>query len=616
MSTPPRADHLPLAPDGTATQEEWEGAVAAVLRKSGRLTGDDPDSAAWGALTRTTLDGIPVLPLGTPETAAELPDPGLPGQAPFTRGATATRPFGAWDIRARFEDPDAELTAQHVTEDLENGVNSLWLVLGEAGIALEHLDTVLEPVLLDLAPVVLEAPEEPVRAASEFVRHLVHRGVQPAPGTNLGANPIGHRDKRPMAKEVVRDVADLAVREGLRAIMVDGTAVHDRGGSDVQELAYTIAAGAEYLRLLAQAGHEPDVAAGLIEFRYAATAEQFPTIAKLRAARRLWARVLELSHVTPELRGQSQHAVTSRPMMTRYDPYTNMLRTTVAAFSAGVGGASAITVLPFDEPLGLPESFSRRIARNTSSLLSAESHIAEVTDPAGGAHAVERLTEDLAQAAWELFGRVEEDGGLIHDLKDGSWDRAIAEVVHRRREQVARRTRPITGLSEFPQVAETLPQRRAYPVPRQLVRHGADFEALRDQPVPTPVFVATMGTVAQHTARATFLTNLLTAGGITARTVGATTGVEDVLAAYQGESVVALAGTDREYAEWGPDLVVALRGAGAEHVVLAGRPVEGLAVDDHAAMGLDALAFLHRTRERLGVSTPHDGAPTTTEVDR
>ncbi|USQ77266.1 methylmalonyl-CoA mutase subunit beta [Ornithinimicrobium cryptoxanthini] len=616
MSTP-SADQLPLAPDGAPPQEDWEGAVAAVLRRSGRLTSDDPDSAAWGALTTTTLDGIPVLPLGTPDTAAELPDAGLPGQVPFTRGTTATRPFGSWDIRARFEDPDAELTAQHVTEDLENGVNSLWLVLGDAGIAIEDLDTVLEPVLLDLAPVVLDAPQRPVLAASEFVRHMVRRGVQPAAGTNLGANPIGHRDKRPMAKEVVRDVADLAVREGLKAVMVDGTAVHDRGGSDVQELAYTIAAGAEYLRLLAQAGHDPATAARLIEFRYAATAEQFPTIAKFRAARRLWARVLELSHVDPARQGQSQHAVTSRPMMTRYDPYTNMLRTTVAAFSAGVGGAGAVTVLPFDEPLGLPESFSRRIARNTSSLLAAEAHIAEVTDPAGGSHAVERLTEDLAVAAWELFGRVEEDGGLIHDLRDGSWDRAIAEVVQRRRDQVARRTRPITGLTEFPQVAETLPHRRAYAVPRQVVRHGADFENLRDQPAPHPLFVATMGTVAQHTARATFLTNLLAAGGITAHAVGSSTGVEDVLAAYHGEKVVALAGTDQAYAEWGPDLVTALRGAGAQHVLLAGKPVEGLEVDDNAAMGLDALAFLHRTRERLGVTAdPDASARPTTESAR
>lgn len=604
MSTPPRADQLPLAPDGGPSQQEWEAAVAAVLRKSGQLAETDPDSASWAALTTTTLDGIPVLPLGTPQTAAELPDPGLPGQAPFTRGAAATRPFGAWDIRARFEDPDAELTAQHITDDLENGVTSLWLVLGEGGIAIEDLDTVLEPVLLDLAPVVLDAPEQPVHAASEFVRHLVHRGLKAAPGTNLGANPIGHRDKRPMSKEVVRDVADLAVREGLKAIMVDGTAVHDRGGSDVQELAYTIAAGAEYLRLLAAAGHDIDTAAGLIEFRYAATAEQFPTIAKFRAARRLWARVLEISKAPVAGRGQAQHAVTSRPMMTRYDAYTNMLRTTVAAFSAAVGGASAITVLPFDEPLGLPETFSRRIARNTSSLLAAESHVGAVIDPAGGAPALERLTDDMATAAWELFRGVEERGGLIHDLREGTWEEAIGQVVARRREQVARRARPITGLSEFPQTAEALPQRRPYAVPRQVVRNGADFEALRDQPVPTALFVATMGTVAQHTARASFLTNLLAAGGITARTVGATTGVEEVLAAYRGESVVALAGADRAYAQWGPELVAALRAAGAKHVILAGKPVEGVAVDDHAALGLDALAFLHRTREQLGVSTP------------
>src|SRR5699024_8462060 len=247
-------------------------------------------------------------------------------------------------------------------------------------------------------------------------------------------------------------------------------------------------------------------------------------------------------------------------------------------FSAGVGGAASVTVLPFDEPLGLPELFSRRIARNTSTLLAAESHIAEVTDPAGGSHAVERLTEDLAVAAWDRFTQVEADGGLLADLTNGSWDADIARVVARRREQVARRERPITGLSEYPQVAETLPQRRPYAVPRDVVRTGADFEALRDQPAPTPVFLATMGSIAQHTGRASFLSNLLTAGGITVRTAGATADVAEVLAAYRHEPVVALAGTQAAYADWGPPLVAALREAGARHIILAGTPVEGLTV--------------------------------------
>ena len=193
--------------------------------------------------------------------------------------------------------------------------------------------------------------------------------------------------------------------------------MHDAGASDVQELAYSLAAGAAYLRLLVDAGLTVDEAAGQIDFRYAATDEQFITIAKLRAARRLWNRVAELSGVTTDARGQRQHAVTSRPMMSAYDPYVNMIRTTIAAFAAGVGGAEAVTVLPFDEPLGLPEAFSRRIARNTSSLLISESHVAIVTDPAGGSHSVEKLTDDLARSAWAMFGELDATGHRRDDRR-------------------------------------------------------------------------------------------------------------------------------------------------------------------------------------------------------
>ena len=189
--------------------------------------------------------------------------------------------------------------------------------------------------------------------------------------------------------------------------MVDGTAVHDLGGSDVQELGYVLALGAHYLRELDAAGIPVDEAATLVEFRLAATDEQFETISKLRAVRRLWARMLELSGASSDNRQMVLHAVTSRPMMTKYDPWVNMLRTCVAAFAAGVGGADAVTVLPFDARLGLPDAFSRRIARNTSSLLVEESHVAKVADPAGGAFAVEKLTDDLAVAGWEELGRIE-----------------------------------------------------------------------------------------------------------------------------------------------------------------------------------------------------------------
>ncbi len=238
----------------------------------------------------------------------------------------------------------------------------------------------------------------------------------------------------------------------------------------------------------------------------------------------------------------------------------------------------------------MPDAFGRRIARNTSSLLISESHVARVTDPAGGAYAIEKLTDDLARAAWEVFGRLEDGESL---------DAMIERTVERRDREVATRKRPLTGLSEFPSLGEALPERRPDPTASEVRRYGAAFEALRDEPADSPVFLATMGTVAAHTARATFATNLFAAGGVRVEAAGATEGVDDVLAAYDGtRRSCASRAADPTYAEWGADLVAALREAGARHVILAGQPGD-LEVDDSCAVGVDALDFLRRTREQL-----------------
>jgi len=592
-------EHLSLLAGGQEhTVADWEREAAAVLRKSGRLGADEPDAKVWDKLTRTTLDGIAVTPLGTP---GEVADDGLPGQAPYTRGTRATRGDLGWDIRPVFSDPSVETTVADILTDLDNGGTSVWLTLGTGGLAVGDLGKVLDRVLLDIAPVTLES-DDPVAAAEAFVALLQGKAVTAAPGTNLGADPIGDtlRGGTPDVAAVVTAVAEIARSNNVLALAVDGTAAHDLGASDAQELGYSLAVGAAYLRVLTAAGLSVDEAASLLEFRYAATDEQFPTIAKFRAARRLWARVAELSGVAEAKRGQLQHAVTSRPMMTRYDPWVNMLRTTVAAFAAGVGGATAVTVLPFDAALGLPDAFARRIARNTSSLLMSESHVARVTDPAGGSYAVEQLTDDLAKAAWAELGRIEEAGGILAAIEDGSLQTRVDDVVARRSAEIARRKRPITGVSEFPNLHEELPVRKPYPAGARVVRrYAADFEAMRDDALAKRVFLATMGSIAAHTARATFAHNLLAAGGVDTVSAGATESVADVVAAYETQPVVCLCGTDKAYAEWGADVIAALREAGASYVILAGKPGEGITVDDSAAIGIDALAFLARVREEL-----------------
>lgn len=561
---------------------EWEGAAAAVLRRMGRLGPDSGEAGVWDVLATTTLDGVVVTPLGVPEDLDCAPAAVAP-----TRG-------GPWDIRARIAGAPAGVLNPHALADLDGGATSLWV----APESVADLAGILDGVLLDLAPVVLDAPGFPLAAARALL-DLAGDLELPA-GTNLGADPIGDAVRsggHPVAAAEFDAVVRLAHERGIRGVVVDATVVVDLGGSDAQELGYSLAVGTAYLRHLSEIGLDVEAAAALIEFRYAATDEQFETIAKLRAARRGWARVVEASGGEAGARSQRQHAVTSRPMLSKYDPYVNMLRTTVAAFAAGVGGADAVTVLPFDSPLGLPDAFGRRIARNVSHLLIEEAHVAEVADPAAGGYAIERLTEDLARAGWAEFGRIEEAGGVEAALADGSLLARVADVAARREAQIATRSRPITGLSEFPDQAEVLPERPPTAEGAGVRRHGASYEELRDDPAASPVFLATLGSVAQHTARASFAANLLAAGGIAVEPAGATAGVEELLAAYAGQPVALLAGSDAAYAEWGEAAASALRAAGVRHVIIAGRPTPY--ADDSCALGGDALAFLRRTREVL-----------------
>jgi len=595
MTDPTPADTLALrSAEDEHTQADWEKSVAAVLRKSHRITEAESDELVWDKLSRTTLDGIVVPPIGTRANTVE------PGLRPTRQGD--------WDIRPLLGVTDARAANEAALVDLENGATSLWL----QPLPGTDLEATLEGVFVDLAPVVLDARGWRLAAAQAYVALLRDRVVTPADGTNLGADPIGDQVRGVVSPGSTEEggendggdlvaIAGLGREAGTLGVVVDATAVHDLGASDAQELGYALAVGTAYLRELTDNGFTLDEALGLMEFRYAATDEQFPTIAKFRAARQLWARVAELSGFDldklDQRRVQRQHAVTSRPMMGKYDPWVNMLRTTVAAFAAGVGGAEAVSVLSFDSPLGVPDAFGRRIARNTSSLLISESHVARVTDPAGGSYAVERLTHELCETGWAEFQRIEESGGIRAALDDGSLRARIHEVVGVREAEIARRKRPLTGVTEFPNLGETLPSRVADPAADDVRRYGASFEELRDVPATSPVFLATMGTIAAHTARATFASNLFAAGGIAVEAAGATAGVDDVLKAYAGQPVVCLAGADSIYAEWGNDLIARLRDAGATWIIIAGKAIDG--VDDSCAMGVDALAFLHRTREKL-----------------
>ncbi|MER5799292.1 methylmalonyl-CoA mutase subunit beta [Streptomyces mirabilis] len=595
-------DGLSLAaefPD--ATHEQWQRLVEGVLRKSGK---EVSGAAAEDALSTTLEDGLRARPLYTADDSA--PDPGLPGFAPFVRGGRPEgNTLGGWDVRQQHTAADGAA----VLGDLENGVTSLWLVAGADGIPVSSLDRVLDGVYLDLAPVVLDAGRDVEPAARELLRLYQERGVaKEAARGNLGADPLGHEartgdgglDFAPVAA-----LAGLCAEEypGLRALTVDALAYHEAGGSAAQELGSSLATGVAYLRELTEAGLSVQQAVAQLEFRYAATADQFLTIAKLRAARRLWARVTEVCGAPG---GQVQHAVTSPVMMSRRDPWVNMLRTTVATLAAGVGGADAVTVLPFDHALGLPDAFARRIARNTSTILVEESHLSRVIDPAGGSWYVERLTDELAHAGWEFFQWIEREGGQAAVLRSGRLGQDLARTWEARSAKLAERREPVTGVSEFPNLAERLVERAPAPVPPSgglpRVRRDEAFEVLRarsDAHLAATgsrprIFLAALGPAAAHTARLTFASNLFQAGGIEPVTEGA---FED-----SGATEVCLCSSDTLYEERAAEVAGELKTTGAGHVFLAGRPGQYPDVDAYVFAGCDAVAVLSATLDRMGVS--------------
>jgi methylmalonyl-CoA mutase len=615
--TAPESDDLVLAAEFPAvTRQQWQRLVAKVL-------GSESDSPER-ELATITADGIEIAPLYVDD--ASRPSPGYPGQAPFVRGRGSAGNRSGWDVRQRHEHPDPAVARVQIMEDLEGGVSSLWLGLGDGRIPVESLPDVLAETYLDLAPIVLDAGERFAEAADLYLDVAAGRGVPAgALAGCLGADPLGVLARAGAADDHadLAIAADLARRcaadyPGVRAIVVDALPFHEAGGSDAEELGCALAAGLEYLRALRTAGLSADAAFGQLEFRYAATADQFATIAKLRAARRVWARVARQCGVTSDAAGQRQHAVSSWSMLTRRDPWNNILRATLACFSAGVGGADAITVAPFDAAIGQPDKLARRVARNVHALLVEESHVARVIDPAGGSWYVEDLTEQLAVKSWAWFQEIERSGGLRAALADGIVSDRLAASRERRRDALARRREAVTGVSEFPLVGETLLSRPAAArsvggasgLPRirwsqwhEQLRDRADVYALATGSPPT-LTLAPLDASRASAGRAERVAALLAPAGITAIAVGAAPG-DGVSGegANPGASVVIVCGSADADADEVGAAVDRARARGASTVVVAAgdpqAPVPGAAeriIDD-----MDVLAFCGRMLDALGV---------------
>jgi methylmalonyl-CoA mutase len=611
-------DELVLAAEfPAATRADWQRLVARVLERGAPDAAASPDPES--ALATLLPDDILLAPL---YTAADAPAGrlGEPGAAPFVRGRTPTGNRGGWDVRQRHAHPDPKTATAQILEDLTGGVSSVWVGLGEEGLPVDSLPDVLADVLLNLVTVVLDAGPEGRPAAERFLATAADRWVVgPDVHACLGLDPLGLLARTGDTAALgtgLSDAMTLALHASrylpnVRALVVDGLAYHDAGATDAEELGCTLAAGVEYLRALGSAGVSMDEALGQLEFRYAATADQFATIAKFRAARRVWAKVALECGVTGPEGGQRQHAVTSWPMTTRRDPWNNILRGTLATMSAGVGGADAVTVLPFDAAIGLPDALARRVARNTSALLVEESHVARVIDPAGGSWYVESLTEALARSAWTWFQEIERAGGMRAALVGGLVADRIAGSREKRLARLEHGQDAVTGVSAFPLRGETVLERACDPslTPRQPVgphalpriRWAQWHEELRDRAdafaaatgAPPTVPVVTVGGGRSAAARVGELGALLTP-------VGVETTVLTLDQVSPPVSVGGVCAADDAAADEVAAAVAAFRSAGAGRVLLVSSAVlDGTA--ERVGAGTDALALGRGVLDDLGV---------------
>jgi methylmalonyl-CoA mutase len=400
--------------------------------------------------------------------------------------------------------------------------------------------------------------------------------------------------------------------------VADGRPIHAAGGSEAQELGFALACGVAYLRALEAGGVSLDDARNYIFFRFAADQDQFLTTAKFRAVRELWARVEEACGLKPKSTFVS--AETAWRMMTKRDPHGNIVRGTIAALAAAVGGADAITVLPYSAALGVPDAHARRIARNTQTILIEESNLYRVADTAAGSGAIETLTDALCAKAWALFQDIEREGGVAEALGKGTIQSVVAKVRAEREKNVAERKDPLIGTSDFPFLDEDrvsvlgalrprVVESPSSALPR--IRLAEPFERLRDQSdtylakhgARPKVFLATLGRAADFNARASFAKSFFEAGGIEAVEVSGDNLAERFKKA--GAKLACLCSSDRVYAQEAGPAASALSKAGAKHIYLAGKPGENKPALETARLssfvhqGCDSLEILNDAYDRM-----------------
>ena len=641
-------------------------------------------------LVTHTYEGLDLQPVYSREDQLGEGDvSGLPGFPPFTRGTSAQGAvLTGWDLRQQHDSAQPEVANEAILADLEGGVSSILLVLdraarlgfdadhdqatslaGREGLMAYHvedLEQALAKVQLSMIGVSLEAGAAFLPAAALLIALWRRRQLSTTEMRGaFNADPLAvlaREGSLPVSLETaLSQLSSLAAWTSenapqMTAVGVDTSPYHHAGANAAQDLAFAMATAVQYLRTMTENGMTVDVAASQILFRMSLGTHHFLSIAKLRAGRRLWARIIETCGGSAKSAAMHIHARTSERVLTRHDPYVNLLRNTVAVFAAGIGGAEAITSLPFDYATGQTDPFSRRVARNTGLILQEESHLHRVIDPAGGSWYLENLTDQIADKAWGIFQDLERQGGMASALENGWVTEQIGAAFTLRAKDIATRKEGITGVSEFPNLDEdrighppldlqvlreaavkrisllrseqsslsqwTFPaaveaasegatigqlatafgfrRETTNITPLQIHRFAQPFEQLRDagdawqaahgrRP---SVFLANMGPLAHHTARATYAKGFFEAGGLEVITNEGFQDADTATKAFADSdaTIAVICSSDKLYPEFVPVVATKLKAAGARSVVLAGKP--GPNEEAWRAAGVDRFIYI------------------------
>ena len=564
--------------------EKWEEVITADLKGA-----DYERKLVW-----KTGEGFNVRPYYRAENLEGIKFLGSQaGEFPYVRG---TRAHNRWRVHQTVSVVCPKEANAEALKILNAGVDSLGFCIASEAFTAADLDTLLGEICIpavqltfcgqktaDVAELVL-AKIEKEGIAKEDVRiaFCIDPLVKGLSTKGDFCSPNGEKYFARIA-ELIRKTKEY---KHIRVVTVSGQIFGNSGSTIVEELAFVLSAGHDYLVRLTDAGLTIEEAARKLRFSFSVSSNYFMEIAKFRAARMLWANIVKGYNPEKNCACKMQiHAETSKWNQTVYDPYVNMLRGTTEAMSAAIGGVYSLEVTPFDASFENPTEFSKRIARNVELLLKHESHFDQVVDPAGGSYYIENLTQSIAAEAWKLFLEIEEKGGYAEAYKAGFIKERVEASAAAKDKAIATRRQTLLGANQFPNFTEVAPKEiNAEAVTRPAAegnvltpyRGAMAFEAMRlhvDRSGKQPkAFMLTCGNLAMARARAQFSCNFFACAGIRVQDNTFFKSIEEgVKAALESKAeIVVVCASDDDYAEAAPKVKELL--AGKAILVVAGAP--------------------------------------------